>query len=74
MKAIEKLTGDFKQAFAELPENEQKEILSEIEYGEYTSGKMTVWQIEKQFPEFTKKYIEPDFDIEPEEDMGQSMS
>ena len=74
MKAVEKLTGDFRQSFFELPENEKKEILNEIEYGEYTSGKMTVWQIEKQFPEFTKKYIEPDFDIEPKEDMGQSMS
>lgn len=74
MKAVEKLTGDYKQAFTELPENEQKEILSEIEYGEYISGKMTVLQIEKEFPEFTKKYIEPDFDLASENNFGQTMS
>ena len=74
MKAIEKLTGDFKQSLFELPENEKNDILNEIEYGEYTNGKMTPDEIAEEFPKFAGKYIYPDFDIEPEEDMGQSMS
>ena len=74
MKAVEKLTGDYKQSFFELSENEKKDILNEIEYGEYTNGKMTPDEIAEEFPGFARKYIEPDFDIEPEKDMGQSMS
>lgn len=74
MNAVEKLTGDFMQAFTELPENKKKEILSEIEYGEYTSGKMTPEEIAQEFPKFAKKYIEPDFDLAPENDLGQTMS
>lgn len=74
MKAVEKMTGDYKQSFFELPENEKKDILNEIEYGEYTNGKMTPDEIAEEFTEFSGKYIYPDFDIEPEEDMGQSMS
>ena len=35
---------------------------------------VTPEEIAQQFPEFAKKYMESDFDIEPEEGMGQSMS
>ena len=74
MNAVEKMTGDYKQAFEELPENEKQDILDEIEYGEYTSGKMTPEGIEEAFPKFAEKYMKPDFDLECENELGQSMS
>ena len=54
---VERMTGDFKQSFVQLSDEELKDILDEIEYGEYADKKLTLDDIKTQFPSFAKRFI-----------------
>ena len=54
---VERMTGDFKQSFVQLSDEELKDILDEIEYGEYADKKLTLDDIKTQFPSFAERFI-----------------
>lgn len=54
---VERMTGDYKQAIVQLPDKELKNILDEIEYGEYADKKLTLDDLKTQFPSFAERFI-----------------
>ena len=68
---VERMTGDYKQTIVQLPDKELKDILDEIEYGEYADKKMTLDELKTQFPSFAERFIKGN--EEPGEDMSIEM-
>lgn len=57
MTVIERKTGDYKLAYKELNEDEENSILSEITFGEYVDKNMSIAEMQKEFPEFSERYM-----------------
>jgi len=64
MHVVEHMTGDFKKSFVSLEPEEKQDILSEIEYGEYTKSIMTAEEFESKFPKFTERFQRENEDFE----------
>ena len=62
---VERMTGDYKRSIVQLGDEELKEILDEIEYGEYADKKLTLEDLKTQFPNFAERFIKAneDYDI-----------
>lgn len=56
MTVIEEKTGDYRKAQEDLPEAEEKEILSEIEFGDYIDKTLKETDIKMKYPDFAKRY------------------
>lgn len=56
MTVIEEKTGDYRKAQEDLPEAEEKEILSEIEFGDYIDKKLNESDIKMKYPNFAKRF------------------
>lgn len=76
MHVVERMTGDFKQSFVQLTEEETREILDEIVYGEYTDKKMSVEELKAEFPKFAERFIKEneEYDIASRLNEGKSIS
>ena len=66
MRVVEQKTGDYKQSVVQLPEEELKSILDEIEYGEYADKDLSVEELKEAFPKFTERFIaeNEEYDLE----------
>ena len=56
MNIIEEKTGDYRKAQEELSAEEEKEILSEIEFGDYIDKTLKQSDIKMKYPDFAKRY------------------
>ena len=56
MKIIEDKTGDYRKAQETVSPNEEKEILSEIEFGDYIDKALKESDIKMKYPNFAKRY------------------
>ena len=75
-RVVEKMTGDFKQSFVNLTEEESRDILDEIVYGEYTDKKMSVDELKAEFPKFAERFIKEneEYDIASKLNEGKSIN
>ena len=66
MRVVEQKTGDYKQSVVQLPEEELKSILDEIEYGEYADKDLSIEELKEAFPKFTERFIaeNEEYDLE----------
>ena len=66
MRVVEQKTGDYKQSVVQLPEDELKSILDEIEYGEYADKDLSIEELKEAFPKFTERFIaeNEEYDLE----------
>lgn len=56
MTVIEEKTGDYRKAQEELSAKEEKEILSEIKFGDYIDKTLKEKDIKMKYPDFAKRY------------------
>lgn len=56
MTVIEEKTGDYRKAQEELSAEEEKEILSEIKFGDYIDKTLKEKDIKMKYPDFAKRY------------------
>lgn len=56
MTVIEEKTGDYRKAQEELSAEEEKEILSEIKFGDYIDKTLNEKDIKMKYPDFAKRY------------------
>ena len=75
-RVVEKMTGDFKQSFVQLTEEESRDILDEIVYGEFTDKKMSVEELKTEFPKFAERFIKEneEYDIASKLNEGNSIN
>ena len=66
MRVVEQKTGDYKQSVVQLPEEELKGILDEIEYGEFIDKDLSMEELKEAFPKFTERFIaeNEEYDLE----------
>ena len=66
MRVVEQKTGDYKQSVVQLPEEELKDILGEIKYGEYAEKDLSIDELKEAFPKFTERFIaeNEEYDLE----------
>lgn len=65
-RVVEQKTGDYRQSIVQLPEEELKDILGEIKYGEYAEKDLSIDELRKAFPKFTERFIaeNEEYDLE----------
>lgn len=76
MHVVEKMTGDFKQSFVQLSDEESRDILEEIVYGEYTDKRMSPEELKTEFPKFAERFIKEneEYDIISRLNEGNSIN
>ena len=76
MRVVEQKTGDYKQSVVQLPVEELKDILNEIEYGEYADKELSVEELKTMFPQFSERFIKEneEYDLASKLNEGNSIN
>ena len=76
MRIVEQMTGDFKQSFVQLTDEESRDILDEIVYGEYADKQLSVEELQSRFPKFAERFIKEneEYDMESKLNEGNSIN